>query len=43
MGLVIAGAGMLALGTFAVVARRDRGQSRTCELQPGTCADMTVC
>ena len=43
MGLVIAGAGMLALGTFAVVARRGRGQSRTCELQPGTCADMTVC
>ena len=43
MGLVIAGAGILALATFAVVAWRDRGQARTCEYQPGTCADMTVC
>ena len=43
MGLVIAGAGVLALATFAVVAWRDRGRARTCEYQPGTCADMTVC
>lgn len=43
MGLVIAGAGVLALAVFAVVAWLDRGQARTCELRPGTCADMTVC
>jgi DHA1 family bicyclomycin/chloramphenicol resistance-like MFS transporter len=43
MGLVIAGAGTLALVVFAVVAWRDRGRSATCELRPGTCADMTVC
>ena len=43
MGLVIAGAGILALVTFAVVAWRDRGRETTCELRPGTCADMTVC
>jgi DHA1 family bicyclomycin/chloramphenicol resistance-like MFS transporter len=43
MGLVIAGAGLLALLTFAVVAWRDRGGARVCEFQPGTCADMTVC
>ena len=43
MGLVIAGAGLLALVVFAVVAWLDRGQARTCELHTGTCADMTVC
>jgi DHA1 family bicyclomycin/chloramphenicol resistance-like MFS transporter len=43
MGLVIAGAGLLALAVFAVVAWLDRGQARTCELHTGTCADMTVC
>ncbi|MGE5230039.1 MAG: multidrug effflux MFS transporter [Deltaproteobacteria bacterium] len=43
MGLVIAGAGVLALVAFAVVAWLDRGRSRACELHPGTCADMTVC
>jgi DHA1 family bicyclomycin/chloramphenicol resistance-like MFS transporter len=43
MGLVIAGAGVLALLTFLVVAWRDRGKARACEYQPGTCADMTVC
>jgi DHA1 family bicyclomycin/chloramphenicol resistance-like MFS transporter len=43
MGLVIAGAGVLALVVFAVVAWLDRGRSRACELRPGTCADMTVC
>ena len=43
MGLVIAGAGALALVVFAVVAWLDRGRSRACELRPGTCADMTVC
>jgi DHA1 family bicyclomycin/chloramphenicol resistance-like MFS transporter len=43
MGLVIAGAGLLALGLFAVGALLDRGRATTCELQPGTCADMTVC
>jgi DHA1 family bicyclomycin/chloramphenicol resistance-like MFS transporter len=43
MGLVIAGAGLLALAVFAVVAWLDRGRERTCELRPGTCADMTVC
>ena len=43
MGLVIAGAGVLALLAFAVVAWHDRGRSRACELRPGTCADMTVC
>ena len=43
MGLVIAGAGVLALAAYGVVAWLDRGQERTCELQPGTCADMPVC
>jgi DHA1 family bicyclomycin/chloramphenicol resistance-like MFS transporter len=43
MGLVIAGAGLLALAVFAVMAWLDRGQARTCELHTGTCADMTVC
>lgn len=43
MGLVIAGAGLLALFVFAVVAWLDRGRARTCELRTGTCADMTVC
>ena len=43
MGLVIAGAGLLALFVFAVVAWLDRGRVRTCELRTGTCADMTVC
>jgi MFS transporter, DHA1 family, multidrug resistance protein len=43
MGLVIAGAGLLALVAFALVAWLDRGQARSCELHTGTCADMTVC
>jgi DHA1 family bicyclomycin/chloramphenicol resistance-like MFS transporter len=43
MGLVIAGAGLLALAVFAVVTWLDRGQARSCELHAGTCADMTVC
>ena len=43
MGLVIFGAGALALVMFAVVAWLDRGRTRACELRPGTCADMTVC
>jgi DHA1 family bicyclomycin/chloramphenicol resistance-like MFS transporter len=43
MGLVIAGAGALALGVFGVLAWRDRGKPMTCEYRPGTCADMTVC
>ena len=43
MGLVIAGAGVLALALFAVGAWLDRGRETTCELRPGTCADMTVC
>ncbi len=43
MGLVIAGAGVLALLVFAVVAWHDRGRSRARELHPGTRADMTVC
>ena len=43
MGLVIAGAGLLALVTFAIVAWRDRRREASCELRPGTCADMTVC
>lgn len=43
MGLAIAGAAVLALGAFALVARLDRGRDRTRELQPGTCADMPVC
>ena len=43
MGLVIAGAGALALATFAVVLWRDRERTKSCEYQPGTCADMTVC
>jgi DHA1 family bicyclomycin/chloramphenicol resistance-like MFS transporter len=43
MGLVIAGAGALALLTFSLVAWRDRRTARACEYQPGTCADMTVC
>ena len=43
MGLVIAGAGLLALFVFAVVAWLDRGRVRACELRTGTCADMTVC
>jgi DHA1 family bicyclomycin/chloramphenicol resistance-like MFS transporter len=43
MGLVIAGAGLLALGMFAVGAWLDRGRDTSCELLPGTCADMTVC
>jgi len=41
--LVIAGAGALALATFAVVLWRDRERTKSCEYQPGTCADMTVC
>jgi DHA1 family bicyclomycin/chloramphenicol resistance-like MFS transporter len=43
MGLVIAGAGLLALGLFAAGAWLDRGRATTCELPPGTCADMSVC
>ena len=43
MGLVIAGAGALALVVFAVVAWLDRGRSRARELRPGTRAGMTVC
>lgn len=43
MGLVIAGAGVLALVLFAAGAWLDRGREITCELVPGTGADMTVC
>jgi len=43
MGLVIAGAGALALVTFASVLWRDRERTKSCEYRPGTCADMTVC
>jgi DHA1 family bicyclomycin/chloramphenicol resistance-like MFS transporter len=43
MGIVIAAAGALALVTFAVVARREKDRTRSCEYRPGTCADMTVC
>ena len=43
MGLVVAGAGILALATFVVVLWHDHGRARTCEYVPGTCADMTVC
>ena len=43
MGLVIAGAGVLALITFFVVAWHGPGPERACEYRPGTCADMTVC
>jgi MFS transporter, DHA1 family, multidrug resistance protein len=43
MGLVICGAGVLALIVFGVVAWLDRGRVRACTLQPGTCADMPVC
>jgi DHA1 family bicyclomycin/chloramphenicol resistance-like MFS transporter len=43
MGLVVAGAGVLALGAYGIVAWLDRGRQRTCELQAGTCADMPVC
>ena len=43
MGLTIAGAGVLALATFAVVVRHERGRLSACEYRPGTCADMTVC
>jgi hypothetical protein len=40
---LIAGAGALALVTFAVVLWRDRERTKSCEYRPGTCADMTVC
>jgi DHA1 family bicyclomycin/chloramphenicol resistance-like MFS transporter len=43
MGLVITGAGVLALLTYAFVAWRDRETGRACEHTTGTCADMTVC
>jgi MFS transporter, DHA1 family, multidrug resistance protein len=43
MGLVVAGAGLLALLAYGVVAWLDRGRVKACELQPGTCADMPVC
>jgi DHA1 family bicyclomycin/chloramphenicol resistance-like MFS transporter len=43
MGLVIAVAGALALVTFALVSWRHRAGTQSCEYQPGTCADMTVC
>ena len=44
MGLVIAGAGALALATFTVVLWRDREpRTKSLRVPPGTCADMTVC
>lgn len=42
MGLVISGAGALALVAFAVVAWADRKRAKFCEAHPGTCADMAV-
>lgn len=37
------GAALLALGPFAVGVLLDRLRATTCELQPGTRADRTVC